>query len=68
MLIQRWRNSVMTPEQTAREQMDAQLGRCGWTVQTRDKIKLSASPGVFAFITSKLYVPVGPCRNSKRTG
>jgi len=36
----------MTPEQTAREQIDAQLGRCGWTVQTKDKINLSASRGV----------------------
>jgi type I restriction enzyme R subunit len=36
----------MTPEQTAREQIDTQLGRCGWTVQTKDKINLSASHGV----------------------
>lgn len=36
----------MTPEQKAREQIDAQLARCGWVVQTKDKINLSASRGV----------------------
>ena len=36
----------MTPEQTAREQIDTQLGRCGWTVQTKDHLNLSASRDV----------------------
>src|SRR5712691_8807778 len=36
----------MTPEENAREQIDAQLTRCGWTVQTKSQINLSASRGV----------------------
>lgn len=36
----------MTPEEKARQQIDAMLVASGWTVQTRDKINLAASPGV----------------------
>src|ERR1017187_10602824 len=36
----------MTPEELAREKIDAMLPASGWTVQTKDKINLSASRGV----------------------
>ena len=36
----------MTPEEKARQEIDAQLARCGWVVQTRDQINLSAARGV----------------------
>jgi type I restriction enzyme R subunit len=36
----------MTPEELAREKIDAMLTASGWTVQTKDKINLSASRGV----------------------
>ena len=36
----------MTPEEKAREQIDAQLAASGWAVQTKDKINLSAARGV----------------------
>ncbi len=36
----------MTPEEKARQQIDAQLTASGWAVQTRDKINLTASRGV----------------------
>jgi len=36
----------MTPEEIARQQIDAQLAASGWAVQTKDKINLSASRGV----------------------
>ena len=36
----------MSPEEKARQQIDAQLTASGWTVQTRDKINLSTSTGV----------------------
>jgi type I restriction enzyme R subunit len=36
----------MTPEQKAREQIDAMLLASGWAVQTKDKINLSAQRGV----------------------
>lgn len=35
-----------TPEESARQQIDAQLGAAGWVVQTKDKLNLSASRGV----------------------
>jgi len=35
-----------TPEQRARQQIDAMLTASGWTVQTRDRVNLSASRGV----------------------
>jgi len=37
--------SLMTPELTTREQIDTQLGRSGWAVQTKDYLNLSASRG-----------------------
>jgi type I restriction enzyme, R subunit len=36
----------LTPEQRARQQIDAMLTASGWTVQTRDRVNLSASRGV----------------------
>ena len=36
----------MTPEEKAREKIDALLGASGWMVQTRKGINLSAGPGV----------------------
>ena len=36
----------MTPEEEARQQLDAQLTAAGWAVQTKDKINISASRGV----------------------
>jgi type I restriction enzyme, R subunit len=36
----------MTPEEKARQQIDAMLTASGWAVQTKDKINLSASRGV----------------------
>lgn len=36
----------MTPEEKARQEIDAQLTASGWIVQTKDKINLSASRGV----------------------
>ena len=36
----------MTPEERARQQIDAMLAASGWAVQARDRINLSASPGV----------------------
>ena len=36
----------MTAEEKARQEIDAQLTRCGWVVQTRDGINLSAARGV----------------------
>jgi hypothetical protein len=36
----------MTPEQTARKQIDSQHGRRSWAVQTKDKANRSAARGV----------------------
>ena len=36
----------MTPEEQAREKIDAMLTASGWAVQTKDRINLSASRGV----------------------
>ena len=36
----------MTPEEQARQRIDAQLAAAGWVVQTKDKINLSAGVGV----------------------
>ena len=36
----------MTPEEKARQQIDAMLTASGWAVQTKDRINLSASRGV----------------------
>jgi type I site-specific restriction endonuclease len=35
-----------TPEQRARHTIDALLGRCGWTVQDKNAVNLSAARGV----------------------
>ena len=36
----------MTPEEKARKQIDSNLDRCGWTVQDKSALNLSASRGV----------------------
>jgi type I restriction enzyme R subunit len=36
----------MTPEEKARQEIDAQLTASGWIVQTKDKLNLAASCGV----------------------
>src|SRR6478672_11776937 len=36
----------MTPEEKARERIDAMLTASGWAVQTKDKINLAAARGV----------------------
>src|ERR1043165_10002460 len=36
----------MTPEEKARQEIDAMLKASGWGVQTKDKLNLSASRGV----------------------
>jgi len=36
----------MGPEQAARENIDAQLVQCGWAVQDRAEMNISAAPGV----------------------
>lgn len=35
-----------TPESQARKNIDRQLEACGWVVQDRDQVDISASPGV----------------------
>jgi len=35
-----------TPEQLARDEIDKQLGACGWKVQSKKQINLAASLGV----------------------
>lgn len=35
-----------TPEQKARDQIDKQLNACGWVIQNKKEINLSAGPGV----------------------
>jgi len=36
----------MTPEEKARREIDRQLALCGWTVQDRQDMNISAGPGV----------------------
>ena len=36
----------MTPEEKARQAIDSQLVACGWVVQAKDKINLSAARGI----------------------
>ena len=47
----------MTPEENARQEIDAQLTASGWVVQTKDKINLAASRGVaiceLSFVTGE---------------
>lgn len=38
--------SPLTPEQRARERIDASLGEAGWILQNRDEMNLSAARGV----------------------
>jgi hypothetical protein len=39
-------SECLTPEQRAREKIDAMLAAAGWAVQTKDQINRSASRGV----------------------
>ena len=36
----------MTPEEKARHEIDRQIEQCGWAVQDRTEMNLSAGPGV----------------------
>ncbi len=36
----------MTPEEKARKEIDRQLGQCGWTIQDREEMNISAGLGV----------------------
>ncbi|HUA65159.1 MAG TPA: hypothetical protein VME24_04880 [Alphaproteobacteria bacterium] len=36
----------MTPEEKARQAIDGQLVACGWVVQAKDKVNLSAAKGI----------------------
>jgi type I restriction enzyme R subunit len=36
----------MTPEELARQDIDRQLAQCGWTVQSRNEMNISAATGV----------------------
>ena len=36
----------MTPEEQARKEIDRQLAQCGWIVQDRREMNISAGPGV----------------------
>lgn len=36
----------MTPEEKARQEIDRQLGQCGWTIQHRDEMNITAGLGV----------------------
>jgi type I restriction enzyme R subunit len=36
----------MTPEEQARQNIDRQLGECGWAVQSAGEMNISAGPGV----------------------
>lgn len=38
--------SNKNPEQLSRDHIDAQLAQCGWIVQDKDKLNLSAGPGI----------------------
>jgi hypothetical protein len=41
-----WSQTIMTPEEKARQQIDLLLQQSGWIIQDRSKINLSAGPGV----------------------
>ena len=55
----------MTPEEKAREQIDAQLTASGWAVQTKDRINLSAARGVA--ICELSFAPANPTTPSSWT-
>jgi type I restriction enzyme R subunit len=37
---------MSSPEELAREKIDALLTQCGWIIQNRNTINLSATPGI----------------------
>ncbi len=49
----------MTPEERARRDIDRQLEQCGWLVQDRPEMHISAGPGVavreFPMITGEAH-------------
>ena len=48
----------MTPEQQAREKIDAQLVASGWTIQDYKALNLSAGPGI---AVREVPLTTGPC-------
>ena len=48
----------LTPEQSARRQIDAQLAACGWTVQDADAADFSAGRGI---ALREVRLKTGPC-------
>ena len=48
-----------TPEQLARDNIDKQLLACGWVIQPKNQINLSAGFGV---AVREYQTDVGPCR------
>jgi type I restriction enzyme R subunit len=50
--------SIMTPEQQAREKIDAQLVASGWTIQDYKALNLSAGPGI---AVREVPLTTGPC-------
>ena len=46
-----------TPEQIARENIDRQLAECGWIIQDKKDINLTAGPGV---AVTEYQTDVGP--------
>lgn len=54
----------MTPEEKARQDIDAQLAACGWVVQDHAAVDFSAGRGI---ALRKLPLPTVPCRNRIKT-
>jgi type I restriction enzyme R subunit len=48
----------MTPEQKARQQIDAQLSACGWVVQDFKAVDFSAGRGI---ALREVPLKTGPC-------
>ena len=46
----------MTPEEKARREIDRQLDLCGWIVQDRHDMNISAGPGI---VIREFPLPVG---------
>ena len=50
--------SILNPEQIARQQIDAQLVACGWTVQDYKAVDLTAGRGI---AIREVPLTTGPC-------
>jgi type I restriction enzyme R subunit len=48
----------LTPEQSARQQIDAQLAACGWVVQDYKAVDFSAGRGI---ALREVPLKTGPC-------